>query len=192
MKHPSARLSSQPAAQIGRRSFLTAAGLGAGLALTGCGASADQPPLASGPADLEVWTNDPNYITYFTGWAETLSKAPGAKFDYAINSLIQSPDQVITKMLTSYMSGTRLPDLAGFEISQFARLQRDDIGGNFAVDLRKEIPDLDTAFYKARDRALHRGRGRLRPRIGHVPRGLLLPGGSVAEIWSEHRLRDLG
>lgn len=141
------------AATISRRRMLSmsgAVGLASAVGLSGCGQSGRQRPLSSGTVDLEIWTNDPNYPAYFSYWAKRLNKERGARFHYRLSSLIQSTDQVVTKLLTSYMSGSRLPDIPGFEISQFSRLQRDDIGGHFAVDLRKEIPNLDRDFYKAR------------------------------------------
>ena len=137
------------AAQIGRRGFLSLAALGTAGALAGCSSRSDT-PRSSGAVDLDVWTNDPNYINYFTTWAKKLTAAKSTPYDISISSLVQSPDQVVTKMLTSYMSGSKLPDIAGFEISQFSRLQRDDIGGRIAVDLKKEIPELEQKFYTSR------------------------------------------
>ncbi len=151
--HPQSSSNRTGAGLMSRRGFLAAAGgtaIGAGVGLAGCGRSEAHTPKSSGPVDLQVWTNDPNYPAYFNYWAKKLNNQPDSRFDYRISSLIQSTDQVVTKLLTSYMSGTRLPDMPGFEISQFSRLQRDDIGGQFAVDLRKEIPNLDRDFYKAR------------------------------------------
>ena len=144
---------SRPNSPINRRSFLALTGLaGMGLtgALAGCGTGGAASPARSGPVAVDVWTNDPNYITYFTSWADKLSKTPGSPFQYSVDSLLQSPDQVVTKMLTSHMSGSTLPDIAGFEISQFSRLQRDNIGGELVLDLRKEIPDLDKNFFASR------------------------------------------
>ena len=135
--------------RLGRRGFLALAGAAGAAALTGCSSGGQQAAPQSGPVDLQIWTNDQNYVTYFTGQAKELSARPGG-FQYSIGSLIQSPDQVVTKMLTSFMSGTKLADLAGFEISQFSRLQRDDIGAQIAVNLRQEIPNLDSDFYTSR------------------------------------------
>lgn len=125
------------------------AGLAGAGVLAGC-SRPSRTPLTSGAVPLEIWTNDPNYVQYFTWWGDQLNSGGKSAFDYSFNSLIQSPDQVVTKMLTSYMSGSALPDLAGFEISQFSRLQRDDIGGRLAVDLRGEVPGLDTDFFTSR------------------------------------------
>ncbi|ROS71839.1 multiple sugar transport system substrate-binding protein [Curtobacterium sp. PhB130] len=144
------RVPHTPAAMYGRRSFLGLAGVAATAVLAGCASGSRQQAKTAGALDLDVWTNDPNYVSYFTERAKELTASRTTPYNLSISSLIQSPDQIVTKMLTSYMSGTKLPDIAGFEISQFSRLQRDDIGGDIAVDLRAEIPDLDSRFYTSR------------------------------------------
>ncbi|WP_433892651.1 ABC transporter substrate-binding protein [Streptomyces sp. CA-111067] len=132
-----------------RRQLLAMTGLSClSLGLAACGRQTAA-PAAGGSVSLQVATNDPNYATYFSGWAAKLSKTPG-RFRYRTSSLIEAPDQVVTKLLTSSMSHSRLPDLPGLEITQFSRLQRQDIARYLLVDLAKAVPGLRERFYPAR------------------------------------------
>ena len=135
-----------------RRQFLLTTGLtglaGASGLLGGC-ARPTAASAQSGEVGVQIATNDPNYLTYFTGWAETLSQTPGT-YQYNLRTFLESTDQVVTKLLTSYMSGTDLPNMPGLEISQFSRLQRQNLAGNMLVNLKTVIPNLQQDYFQSR------------------------------------------
>ncbi|WP_169558508.1 ABC transporter substrate-binding protein [Nesterenkonia alba] len=110
------------------------AGLGV-VGLTGCRFVGETQTVTSGQAPIEMWTHDPGYAEFFTQAAADEELVGGSPWDFDVNVTSVSADGVVTRLITQAVARRPLPDMAGLEIDQFARMLRSGIAENLLVDL---------------------------------------------------------
>jgi ABC-type glycerol-3-phosphate transport system substrate-binding protein len=120
--------------------------LAPGLAACGQG---PQAPIKSGSVDVNLWTNDQNYVNLFTWWAKRLS-TPSATYRYNLHPLVQDSEVVATKTLSAYTAHSHPPELPGIEISQFSRFMKAGIAPTVFVDLTDRIAGVRDQFFTSR------------------------------------------
>ncbi|GAB4004720.1 hypothetical protein GCM10029992_50550 [Glycomyces albus] len=135
---------------IDRRQLLRlagAAGLGAGT-LAGCTASEEGAAIASGPVELELWTHDPGYATYFTGAPDDPALVGGSAWTYSVHVTSIAPADIVSRLVNQAVAERPLPNLAGLVIDQFPRVMRAGIAQNLFVDLTSLTDPLGDRLLK--------------------------------------------
>jgi len=137
---------------LARRDLLKYGALGAAGALTtpilaGCGGGTAR-PITSGPVTLKLWTNDQNYIDFFTWYARKVSAT--SRYKYTLEPLVQDAEVVSTKTLAAYAAHSNPPELPGIEISQFSRFMKAGIAETVFVDVTDRIANIRDEFFESR------------------------------------------
>lgn len=131
-----------------RRTFLKTFGAAAVLSpfVSACGGSDKTTAVTEGKVDLAFWTGDPGYGTFF----KQIASQQTGKFDYTVTSTDYSAADLVTKLISASSSKQPTPDLAGLEISQFARLMTNNIAQSLLVDLSAAVDAVRNDFVTAR------------------------------------------
>ncbi|WP_159793183.1 extracellular solute-binding protein [Puerhibacterium puerhi] len=116
-------------------------------ALTGC-ATQTAAAVRSGDVTLDLWTHDDGYITFFTDSVPVVQS--GSRFRYELDVTKIGSADLVTKVLAQAVAGTGTPDVAGFEIGNFARLLRGNITEELLVDLSDVRDRLGDDLIQAR------------------------------------------
>ncbi|MFB7797645.1 ABC transporter substrate-binding protein [Isoptericola sp. NPDC056134] len=139
---------------ISRRDLLRSAlVLGSAAALgptvAGCATrSAAAPPMTSGDVDLLFWTHDQGYIDFFSGAVELADRA--TSYRYSLQPLQIAADDLVTKLIAQAVAGRGMPDVAGLEIGNFARLLRGDLAPELLEPLDGAVADVRDDLIEAR------------------------------------------
>ncbi|GAA4194533.1 ABC transporter substrate-binding protein [Gryllotalpicola kribbensis] len=121
-----------------RRQFLrwsaaSAAALSVPGLLAACAGSGDVRTVRSGRVTLDFWTHDDGYVQFFT---DSIGVADAAtRYRYRLDVTKIGAADLVTKLLAQAVAEAGTPDVAGFEIGNFARMLRGDITEELLVDL---------------------------------------------------------
>jgi ABC-type glycerol-3-phosphate transport system substrate-binding protein len=131
-----------------RRTVLKLLGATAALSplLSACGGDDKNAAVTQGDVNLAFWTGDPGYSTFFK---QAAARQTG-KFRYSLTSTDYSAADLVTKLISASSSKQPTPDLAGLEISQFARLMTNNIAQSLLVDLTPAVDAVRNDFVAAR------------------------------------------
>lgn len=135
---------------IDRRRLLRmagAAGLGAG-SLAACTTSEEGSAIPSGPVELELWTHDPGYATYFTGAPDDPALVGGSAWTYTVDVTSVAPADIVSRLVNQAVAERPLPNLAGIVIDQFPRVMRAGIAQNLFADLTSLTEPLGDRLLK--------------------------------------------
>ncbi|PUB32314.1 multiple sugar transport system substrate-binding protein/arabinosaccharide transport system substrate-binding protein [Promicromonospora sp. AC04] len=139
--------------ELNRRDLLKVLGLaGLGVAgggvLAGCTTSGGGAPVLSGNADLDLWTHDPGYATFFTDAATDAALVGGSAWTFGVDVTSIAPADIVSRLITQAVAQRPLPQLAGLVIDQFPRVMRADIAENLFVDLTSLTEPLGDRLLK--------------------------------------------
>jgi multiple sugar transport system substrate-binding protein/arabinosaccharide transport system substrate-binding protein len=137
-----------PALSTTRRGFLTAAGGAGTLALLAACGTDQVAPVAGGPAALNLWTHDEGYQTFFEGGIDAADAATG--FRYSLDVTRAGAQDLVTKLLAQAVAGRGTPDVMGFEIGNFSRMQRGDLAERLLYDWTEKVAPLGNDLIAAR------------------------------------------
>lgn len=124
----------------------SAAAVGAGTA--GCATRTAVAPATSGAVDLLMWTHDQGYVDFFAD-AVTLADEL-TPFRYHLDATRIGATDLVTKLIAQAVAGRGMPDLAGFELGNFARLLRGDLAPELLTPLDDAVADIRDDLIPAR------------------------------------------
>ncbi|WP_328947483.1 extracellular solute-binding protein [Streptomyces sp. NBC_00184] len=129
--------------ELSRRVLIRAAGRGglgllAAPALAACGTSSAA-PLRSGPAQIGLWTHDPDYINTFRTAIKDAGLMRGSRFDFGLNVTSSAPADIVTRMIAQAVADGNTPDLVGLNVDQFPRVMHSSIAESLFADLSDTV-----------------------------------------------------